>query len=277
MLCNLNQWKTFSVTGISLVCMLIAGMASAEDAPPETAWQASLKQQFFQDKSIREGSDVIQIKAPYRAEDAALVPLQVLAQFPQTAERSIRSITLIIDSNPVPWAGTFQFTPASGRADLALRARVNAYSWVRAIAETSDGKLYMNKAFVKASGGCSAPLGADLEAAMARLGKMKFKLESQEVKPGSVTEAQLLISHPNLSGMQMDQITRIVKPAHFVKSVDVRYDGTPVFSAKTDIAMSADPNFRFDFIPDHPGGELSAEVIDNLDQHFSWKQTISAP
>lgn len=271
------DWKSCLQFCAALALMTAAGMALAEETPPETAWQASLKNRFFQDRPITEGSDVIQIKAPYRAEDAALVPLQVVAQFPQSSERSIRSIMVIIDSNPVPWTGTFQFTPLSGRADVAFRARVNAYSWVRAIAETSDGKLYMNKAFVKASGGCSAPLGADLEAAMARLGKMKFKLDGTEAKTGAVNEVQLLISHPNLSGMQMDQITRMVKPAHFVKSVNVSYDGAAVFGATTDIGISADPNFRFNLVPDHQGGELKAEITDNLDQHYSWKQPLNTP
>lgn len=40
---------------------------------------------------------------------------------------------------------------------LATRVRVDDYSYVRAVAETADGKLHMVKAFVKASGGCSAP------------------------------------------------------------------------------------------------------------------------
>ena len=41
----------------------------------------------------------------------------------------------------------------------------------------------MTKKFVKASGGCSAPIGADLDAAMKRLGKMKFRL-GQDVTEG---------------------------------------------------------------------------------------------
>ena len=72
--------------------------------------------------------------------------------------------------------GIFHFTPHSGKADLALRVRLNAYSNVRVITETSDGKLHMSKRFVKASGGCSAPVGTNLEAAFKRMGKMKFKI-----------------------------------------------------------------------------------------------------
>jgi hypothetical protein len=89
-----------------------------------------------------ESEELIELDTPVRAEDAAFVPLKIKAKIPQTRERYIKTITLIIDKNPSPVAGTFHFTPQSGRADLAMRIRVNEYSPVRAIAETSDGRFY---------------------------------------------------------------------------------------------------------------------------------------
>ena len=74
----------------------------------------------------------------------------------------------------------------------------------------------------------------------------------------------MLISHPNLTGMQMDQVTRLVKPAHFIEHIEVSYNGVPVLTAKTDIAISQDPNFRFYFVPtEATAGVLKAEIRDN--------------
>jgi sulfur-oxidizing protein SoxY len=252
---------------------LLAGSAHAA-GEEDIAWNTRLKQQFYGDRPIEEGNQVIELTAPYRAEDPALVPLQIASKIPQTKDRYIKNITLVIDNNPTPFSASFDLTPDSGKADIALRARVNAYTNVRAVAETNDGKLYMNKAFVKASGGCSAPIGTDLEAAMARMGKMKFKLDGDKAALGQPNQVQLLISHPNISGMQMDQISRLIKPAHFVDEVKVSFDGKPVLTAKTDIAVSADPNFRFYFVPDRTG-ELKAEIKDNLGNHFTQAQTIA--
>ena len=95
---------------------------------------------------------------------------------------------------------------------------------------------------------------------MQRLGKMKFRLD-EGVKAGEPAQAQLLISHPNITGMQMDQVTRFVKKSHFVKEIRVSFNNKPILTAKTDIAISADPNFRFYFVPDQ-AGELKAEVTD---------------
>ncbi len=229
-------------------------------AKDETNWNQVLKEQFFPGKTIANGEAVIQLTTPVRAEDPALVPISITAGFPQTKDKYIKRILLLIDKNPFPMVGEFEFTPDSGRADIAMRVRVNTYSYIRAIAEMNDGKLYMVKKFVKASGGCSAPIGADYDAAMQRLGKMKFRLDD-ELVDGKPTMAQLLISHPNITGMQMDQVTRFKRRAHFIKQIKVTFNGKPILTAKTDIAISTDPNFRFYFVPTKKG-ELKAEFTD---------------
>ena len=237
--------------------MICSSVLAAED---ETIWQNVLKDQFFAGKTIAESDQVIEIEAPYRAEDPALVPLKIRSKLPQSENRYIKRIVVLVDKNPFPFVGEFELTPESGKADLAMRVRVNTYSFVRAIAEMNDGQLFMTKKFVKASGGCSAPIGADLDAAMKRLGKMKIKLAG-DLKAGEPSEAQLFISHPNITGMQMDQVTRFIRKSHFVKQVRVSFDNKPVLTAKTDIAISADPNFRFYFIPEK-AGLLKAEFSD---------------
>lgn len=246
-------------------------LAAGED---ESVWINGLKQQYFGDRTIEESNSVIEMTAPYRAEDPALTPIQILAKIPQTPERYIKTITLFIDNNPVPFSAKFDMTPESGKADIAMRVRVNSYTYVRAVAETNDAHLYMAKAYVKASGGCSAPIGTDMEAALARMGKMKFKLDGDTLKPSQPNQIQLLISHPNITGLQMDQISRMIKPPHFVDEIKVSFNGKSILTAKTDIAISSDPNFRFFFMPDQ-AGELKAEIKDNLNNHYSFSQSVN--
>lgn len=244
------------------LCGSYANMSENEDF----VWHNGLKQTHFGDRPIIESDEIITLEAPKRAEDAAVVPLKIKSRIPQTPDLYIKRISLIIDQNPGPLAGRFHFTPQSGRADLALRVRVNAYTPIRAIAETSDGRLYMVKRFVKASGGCSAPAAGDLETALSRLGKMKLKSRSAVLN--EPTQALLNISHPNITGLQMDQVTHLYTPAHFVKTVKVSFNGKPVLTAETDIAISQDPSFKFYFVPDR-AGTLDIEVIDSKEQVFS--------
>ncbi len=243
---------------ILLFLLLTPLLASA--AKDEIQWNNLLKRQYFSGKTITESNDIIEIKAPYRAEDPALVPIRIISNIKQTNKRYIKKITVFVDKNPFPLVGEFGFTPETGKADLAMRVRVNTYSYIRAIAEMNNGQLYMSKKFVKASGGCSAPIGADLDAAMKRLGKAKFKIAKGRVE-GEPVQSQLLISHPNITGMQMDQVTRYIKKSHFVDKLTVTFNGKPVLTAKIDIAISADPNFRFYFVPQKEG-ELKVEFSD---------------
>lgn len=242
---------------IFIATLLPLTAVAAED---ENIWNKVLKPEYFAGQTIEESDKVIELEAPVRAEDPALVPFKIVSKISQTKENYIKRILVLVDNNPFPFVGDFNFTPESGKADIAMRIRVNSNSNIRAIAQMNDGKLIMTKKFVKASGGCSAPIGADLDEAMSRLGKMKFKLDG-DVKVGEPTSVQLMISHPNITGMQMDQVTRFIKKAHFVKDVKVSFNGKPVLTAKTDIAISTDPNFRFYFVPDK-AGELKAEVTD---------------
>jgi len=238
--------------------LLLPAMVWAEG--DDITWETTLKPQFFAGKSIEESDAVIGLEVPYRAEDPAIVPIKVSSKIAQTKDRYIKKVWVLVDKNPFPFVGEFDFFPESGKADLAMRIRVNTYSNIRAIAETNDGKLTMTKKFVKASGGCSAPIGADLDEAMKRLGKVKFRLDDG-LQLGQPNQAQLMISHPNLTGMQMDQITRFIRKSHFIDQLKVTFNGKPVMNAKIDIAISADPNFRFYFVPDQPG-ELKAEFTD---------------
>ncbi len=250
----------------ALLALHVPAAGAGEAEPAADIWHM-VRTSLFGSRPISEQSEgVIELDAPARAEDAATVPIAIRTKLTQSPERYVRRIYLVIDRNPSPVGATFTFTPDSGRADLETRVRIEEYTNVRAIAELSDGKLYMATRYVKASGGCSAPAGKDQAAALARLGKMKLKL-GEAAAPGKPVQAQLMISHPNNSGMAMDQLTRLYTPAHFVRRIEVSYAGRPVLTAEVDFTISENPNFRFYFVP-RGEGELKAEVVDTNDLKF---------
>jgi len=261
-----------------MILASFASLAHATTAEEDMAWTGGLRSAYFADREIV-SDGLITLEAPQRAENAAIVPISIKAGIPQTEDRYIRTIWLFVDKNPGPLVGKFHFTPASGRADLGLRLRVDTYSPVRAIAETNDGALHMSRSFVKASGGCSAPASSDSDAAREELGKMKFlvrkegvEADSSEVEQSGL--AQLMIRHPNRSGLQMDQVTRHYAPAEFVRQVTVSFEGEEIFEAETSFAVSENPSFRFYFAP-RRAGQLTAEVLDTEGRQFSETYDVS--
>ncbi|MFL5332502.1 MAG: quinoprotein dehydrogenase-associated SoxYZ-like carrier [Geminicoccaceae bacterium] len=250
---------------------LLAAIATA--APAATAAEGSwpaIRDALFAGKELKDGSGLIAIYAPGRAQDAAVVPVTVKALQPQTPARWIQTVHLIVDENPAPVAGVFHLFPQTGDATIATRIRVDQYTNLHAVAETSDGQLYMVERFIKAAGGCSAPGLKDKATVMARLGQMKLK-PLTAFAPGQLQQAQLLVSHPNYTGMQMDQLTRYWIPPDYVRLVKVRLGDTPVLEIEGDIALSEDPSFTFSFQADAPA-PMTVQVEDSEGRKFeqSW-------
>jgi sulfur-oxidizing protein SoxY len=235
--------------------------ADDEAAARSERW-AELQRAIFPDRTINDGAGVIQLDAPPRALDAALVPFTITLP----GDKSIKSVFLVIDNNPGPLAGRFTFGAAADPRTLKVRMRVNTYTNVHAVAEDSEGKLYAVEKFVKASGGCSAPAGSNDEESTRNLGQMKVKLLN-EFAPGKPIQAQLMIRHPNFNGMQMDQLTRMYAPAHFIRTIDITYEDQPVLRIESDIALSTDPVLAFGFTP-RQQGRLKVEVKDSREQSF---------
>lgn len=271
---GLSRSTLFIVNIIAVaICSLPVVYADPKEQPSSVlelrdhAWrEGGLKESYFGDREIIENEEIIVLDVPGRAEDGAKVPVSIQSVIPQTEDRYIKTITLLIDANPVPLAGTFTFTPKSGRADLRMRVRVDNYTAIRAVAETNDGQLYMSSRFVKASGGCSAPIASDLDAALARLGKMKIRTGIYATS--KATPVMLNISHPNITGLQMNEIPRSYLPPHFIQEIKVTFNGETVMVGETDISISSDPSFGFYFVPDQ-AGELRTEFTDSQGQTFA--------
>jgi sulfur-oxidizing protein SoxY len=267
--------------GAALFALLgLAGTAEAQiksggDPEASEIWH-KVRASLFAERPIHaDAGGVIELQAPLRAEDAAVVPMAIKTGLAQSPQRYIDAVYLVIDNNPSPIAAIFRFTPQSGRADIETRVRIDEYTHVRAIAETNDGQLYMTTKWVKASGGCSAPAGKDAAEALKTLGRMKFRIDG-ELSGDKPVLAQLMISHPNNSGLAMDQSTRQYAPAHFVRKIDVSYRGRPVMSADLDISISENPNLRFYFVPGGDG-ELKADVVDSQGLHFESALKLQVP
>jgi sulfur-oxidizing protein SoxY len=223
---------------------LLAALAGAATGPAlaqeEAAWP-EIRHSIIGDRAAEDGVGLIALAVPKRAEDAAIVPIEVRLAAPDGDARRVTKLTVVVDENPAPVVGTFTFGRPQQSFDLSLRVRVNSYSHVRAIAETEDGRLYMTKAYVKAAGGCSAPASKDPVEARANLGQMRFRTFADR------GEAQVQIRHPNYSGLQMDQVTRLYTPAWYVETLTVRQGQAPLFTMTGGISISEDPTFRFSF------------------------------
>jgi len=271
-----------AILGSILLCATLSAYADVAPADwreqtSESFWLQQIRPAYFADREILEGAgqDLLTIKAPYRAEDAAVVPISLHVKLPQAQKNYVQKIHVFIDKNPVPLVGVFSLTPDSGRADIALRVRVDDFSFIRAIAETNDGKLYLAKSFVRASGACSAPPPKSIGDSIANMGMMKMKTVGQLVM-GQPNLVQLMIKHPNITGLQPMEIgSRVLPPAHYLSHLQVDYAGRQIMAADLTFSVSMDPSLRFFFVP-QASGTLTVEATDTEKNNWVSKHAIAA-
>ncbi|SFB12328.1 sulfur-oxidizing protein SoxY [Poseidonocella pacifica] len=202
-----------------------------------------MKYDILGDIEPAEGNGVFSVDAPYRAHDAATVPVVIRQTNP---DATIQSVTVVIDENPAPLAAEVAFGAAMVPLDFELRVRVNQYSNVRVIATTDTGS-FMTGRFVKASGGCSAPATKDPALALNAMGQMKLRQFGEPMMSTARREAQIMIRHPNYSGLQRDQVTHLFIPAHFIDELEVRQGDDLLFTMTGGISISENPVFRFGY------------------------------
>lgn len=270
---HLRLNKTFLI----IISLAISSISLAEVQPADhrhkvsdKAWEENLRKQNFQDREIIEGveQNILELKAPYTAEDASLVPISIHTNIPQTKDRYIKKMHIFVDMNPMPLVGLFEFTPDSGKADLAMRIRVDTFAYVRVVAELNSGELYMTKSFVRAKGACSAPPPASMEDSRKLLGKMKMKVVG-DVALGEPNLMQVKVRHPNITGMAPIRVgSRVIPPAFFMDTLEVSYNDKPIVKALLTFSVSMDPALRFYFVPKEEG-VMTVKGTDTKKNEFS--------
>jgi sulfur-oxidizing protein SoxY len=83
----------------------------------------------------------------------------------------------------------------------------------------------------------------------------------------NMQEVQLMIRHPNNSGLQRDPLTQYFIPPHFVQKLSISQADRPILSMEGGISISEDPNFRFDFAA-RGKGEIRVEAVDTEGKVF---------
>ena len=263
--------KTLS---LALVAALVGtpAMAAGSIGPSsgmETNSWAELKSDVYGERPIEDAPEgLVTLDVPYRATDDRRVPVAASARFGDG--RTVKSLSLIIDENPVPVSAVFEMDAPRDAFSTTVAMRLNGPSNVRAVVEASDGRLYMTHAFVKTSGlgACAAPPITGVEAALASLGQMELEGGStlDRLKSAKTREATLDIRHPQHSGMQMVQISLLYIPARYVDTVEAWQGDEKLFTMTGSISLSEDPSIAFP-MPEGDG-DMRVRITDTEEEVF---------
>jgi sulfur-oxidizing protein SoxY len=264
------QKNAYFAMAVALYCLTAANPTHAN-----SAWD-DIRPAVFGNRAIADGSGLFAFNAPYRAEDQRAVPLSVDAAFRDG--RKVKSVTFVIDENPMPVAAVFRFADNRDRAALTVNIRLDHASPVRTIVEASDGALYMIEKFVKASGlgVCAAPPIGDESEIARTMGQMRFTDLTGTDESISATRfrrsAALDIQHPQNTGMQKNQITLLYIPLRYISTIEVRQGGDKLFDLDGSISMSENPHIEFDY---RVNGAAQLRVTAKDTSDSVWNQVFS--
>jgi sulfur-oxidizing protein SoxY len=132
---------------------LLAATLDPENPEVPNEEVARILQRISGGRPIRRGH--VSLDMPVVAEDGRVVPVMVETDLPQTAERYVKAVHLIVDHNPDPHLAAFHLTPSIGAASISTRIKMKRTTWVRAIAETSTGEIWADYSRVRVTlNGC---------------------------------------------------------------------------------------------------------------------------
>ena len=76
-----------------------------------------------------------------------------------------------------------------------------------------------------------------------------------------------MLRHPQNSGLQMDQLTRLYIPPFFIETLKIWQGDDLVLAMDGGIAISEDPNIRFNYRP-NGAARFRVEAVDTSQKMF---------
>ncbi len=135
--------------GLAVIGMTLVPRAVLADID---SMAAAIKERIG-DAAMRDGR--IGLELPQIAENGNTVPISFEVDSPMSESDYVKAVHVFAEKNPLPNVATFHFTPRSGKARASTRMRLAKTQNIVAVAEMSDGSVYMAKTEVKVTiGGC---------------------------------------------------------------------------------------------------------------------------
>ena len=135
----LSRRRLLQASASAVFVSMIPGNASAT----VEEMQAAIRN-VFGDRPINEGR--VNLELPPLAENGYSVPLSVSVESPMTSEDYVKRVVVFSPLNPIAQIVSFNLGPRAGKAEVSTRVRLGGTQQVRAIAEMSDGSLWIGTA-----------------------------------------------------------------------------------------------------------------------------------
>ncbi|MGQ0442632.1 MAG: thiosulfate oxidation carrier complex protein SoxZ [Methylophilaceae bacterium] len=199
-------------------------------------------------------SKEIEIVAPDRAENGAIVQIEVKSRIPNT-----EAIAVLVERNPTALIGNFMF--ANGALpQLVTRIKMAETSDIKFIVKAGSQYFTVSKKVEVLENGCGGGGSANekFESTM----KIRAKLLPEADKENAA-EIKAIITHPMHTGRGKDDFGQLI-PAHFIQLVTISLNEKPVLEMQLGTGISKNPYLTFRVKGAALGDKITVNWVDSL-------------
>lgn len=209
--------------------------------------------------NAEEHSDQISIIAPEKAENGAVVQVEIQSNLANT-----EAIALFVEGNPTPLIANFMLH-TTVKPRLVTRIKMAATSDVKVIAKVGQRYYTNSKKVVVLEDGCG---GGDIE------GKFETSIKMRAKIVDALTELKAIIVHPMSTGRAKGDKGNII-PAHFIQTMQVSLNGLPIIEAQLGTGIAKNPYFTFYLEKASAGQTVELKWQDNQAYQGEGKVSVS--
>ena len=192
-------------------------------------------------------SQDIEIIAAERAENGAVVQVEVVSHIPDT-----ESISIFIAGNPTPLIAHFSMMNGA-QGHVVTRVKMAQTSDIQVVIKAKNQFFTNSKNVMVLEDGCS---GSDSDREFQSSIKMRAKLLAQ------LTEVKVIIVHPMTTGRSKNSAGETV-PAHFIHNINATVNGQSVLEMQCGTGVSKNPYLTFYLKGAKIGDQLMVAWQDN--------------
>lgn len=193
----------------------------------------------------------IEITAPSRAENGAIVQVAVNSRIPNS-----EAMAIFVDKNPTALIGNYMFSNGA-QANMVTRIKMAETSDVKVIVKAGNQYYTASKKVIVLENGCGGTSSANEPF------HSSMKIRAKQLRDSQVVQVKAIITHPMHTGRGKDDAGQLI-PAHFIQHITIKHQNQPAVEMQLGTGISKNPYLTFHLANAKIGDAIVVEWHDNL-------------
>ena len=239
--------------GLSIVSTLLMPIKALAAVWNKKAFDASNVDDAEAGLSIADEipSQDIEITAPSRAENGAIVQVAVNSRIPNS-----EAIAIFVDKNPTALIGNTMFSQGA-QANMVTRIKMAETSDIKVVVKAGDRYYTASKKVIVLENGCGGSGGSSGPF------KSSMKIRAKQLKQSDLVQVKAIITHPMHTGRGKDDLGELI-PAHFIQLITVKHNKQPAVDMQLGTGIAKNPYLTFHLTNAKVGDTVEIAWHDNM-------------